>query len=186
MKNTIFATSVAALLCVGSTAWAATRVSEGVTGNVSTIVQGSAPPPLVKWTANNGLTMDIAAHETLGWFDIVLPGAAAQGENRMVLMSGTCDGATPGLIFKNETSILDKTAPHRPAYVIETIAEAAGAWLSNASGVSSNGWQGDLWGRTSTGDNGDAIKVEISSANEHKGAYPGVYTATYCIQQTIG
>ncbi|EEM8924342.1 hypothetical protein GL409_04690 [Salmonella enterica] len=161
------------------------RKSEAATGSMNHVINGSVPTPLVKWVDNpvGSAGGQLAKDQVFGTLEVTLGGSATATESRFLMIGGTCGKDGGDFVFKNTTDLINVGNTDGPSSFIAKVGTPPSEWKTFAGDYF--GWNGTMWQKD--GDSrGEQVDVNIVSKENRTGLTPGVYAATFCIQQIVG
>lgn len=174
-----------ASIVVSKAGIAADRVSEAATGSMNHVINGTVPTPLVKWVDNpvgsSGGTL--AKGQVVGTLEVTLGGSSTATETRFLMIGGTCGKDGGDFEFRNTTDLVNVGNTDGPSSFVANVGTPPSGWTTFAGDYV--GWHGSMWQKS--GDSrGEQVDVNIASKENRTGLTPGVYAATFCIQQIVG
>ncbi|EEL0431171.1 hypothetical protein GZB42_004252 [Salmonella enterica] len=174
-----------ASIVVSKAGIATDRKSEAATGSMNHVINGSVPTPLVKWVDNpvGSAEGQLTKGQVFGTLEVTLGGSTTASESRFLMVGGTCVMDGGDFVFKNTTDLINVANADGPSSFIAEVGDPPAEWKKFAGDYF--GWNGIMWQKD--GDSrGEQVNVNIASKENRTGLTPGVYTATFCIQQIVG
>lgn len=173
-----------ASIVVSKAAVAEGKQSEAATGSMNHVINGSVPTPLVKWVDNpvGSVGGHLVKGQVFGTLEVTLGGSTTATESRFLMMGGTCGKDGGDFVFKNTTDLVKVTDAEGPSSFLAEVGDPPAEWKKYAG--DHLGWDGAIWQKAGES-RGEQVDVNIASKAERTELTPGVYTATFCIQQLV-
>lgn len=186
MKKIILAAVSSTVFCIGNSTSAAATISSPVAGVADHVVSGSAPSPTVTWTDSPSVAGNVGDGAAIGTLRIGLPGSVTDTGMRNLLVASECGIAGRRVLeFVNNTDMSTQAEGRPEEGTLRGRLTKPDGWGEAVD--SSDGavvWGGVVWAKEGAS-NAETAVVNVV-ADGLQSSFPGVYKATFCVQQLIG